>query len=77
MTVYVIRVKLPEEKRAILLSDSGRVTRLRIKAVGAMHMDQQRFPRREDGIYESADYDTAKYHAEVTLNGGATSVTVH
>jgi hypothetical protein len=55
----------------------GVALRLRTKAVGALHMDQQRFPRREDGIYQSADYETAKYHAEVTVNGGATSVTVH
>ncbi len=31
---------------------------------------------RESGLYQSADYDTAQYHADVTLDGGATSLTV-
>src|SRR5512140_2614016 len=51
--------------------------RVRTKTVGALNIDERRFPRRETGIYQSADYDTARYHAEITLNGGATSVTVH
>ena len=55
----------------------GVALRLRTKAVGALHIDKQRFGLRESGIHQSADYDTAKYHAEVTINGGATSVSVH
>ncbi len=55
----------------------GVALRLRTKTVGSLHIDQQRFPLRETGIYQSADYETAKYHAELTVNGGATSINVH
>jgi cell wall-active antibiotic response 4TMS protein YvqF len=51
--------------------------RFRTKSVGSLSMDEQRFPMRERGIYQSADYDSAKYHAEVTVDGGATSIRVH
>jgi hypothetical protein len=55
----------------------GVAMRLRIKSVGSLHIDEQRFQPRESGIYQSADFEAAKYHAEVTVSGGATSVTVH
>ncbi len=55
----------------------GVALRLRTKSVGSLNVDQQRFPPRESGIYQSADYEAAKYHAEVTVNGGATSINVH
>ena len=51
--------------------------RFRTKSVGSLSMDEQRFPMRERGIYQSADYDGAKYHADVTVDGGATSIRVH
>lgn len=54
----------------------GVALRLRTKTVGSLHIDEQRFPSRETGIYQSADYDAAKYHAEVTVDGGATSINV-
>ncbi len=50
--------------------------RLRSKGVGSLSVDTQRFPMRESGLYQSADYDTAQYHADVTVDGGATSITV-
>ncbi len=51
--------------------------RFRSKNVGTLNVDESRFPRRETGIYQSADYDSVAYHAEVTVDGGATSIKVH
>lgn len=53
----------------------GVALRLRAKSIGSLHIDESRFPRR-DGFYQSADYDSAQYHAEVTIEGGATSIQV-
>ena len=50
--------------------------RFRTKSVGSLNIDETRFPRRDGGIYQSADYDMAKYHVDVTVEGGATSITV-
>ncbi len=55
----------------------GVALRFRTKSVGSLHIDETRFPRREGGMYQSPDYDTATYHAEVTVDGGATSIIVH
>jgi hypothetical protein len=55
----------------------GVALRLRAKSVGSLNIDEGRFPRREGGIYQSADYDTAGHRAEVTMDGGATSIKVH
>jgi hypothetical protein len=55
----------------------GVALRFRTKSVGSLHIDGQRFPQREPGIYQSAEYETCKYHAEITVDGGATSVAVH
>ncbi|MBI1792754.1 MAG: hypothetical protein HYR70_01005 [Chloroflexi bacterium] len=54
----------------------GVAMRFRTKSVGSLNIDESRWPRREDGIYQSSDYDSAKYRAEVTIDGGATSITV-
>lgn len=51
--------------------------RFRIKSVGSLDIDESRFPRGEGGLYQSADYDSARYRAEVTIDGGATSIKVH
>jgi hypothetical protein len=56
---------------------NGVALRFRTKSVGSLNIDETRFPRREGSIYQSADYDTAKYHAEVTVDGGATSIKVN
>ena len=50
--------------------------RLRLKSVGTLKIDESRFVPREGRIYQSADYDTAKYRAEVNIEGGATSIRV-
>jgi hypothetical protein len=55
----------------------GVALRFRAKSVGSLDVDENRFPRREGGMYQSADYDTAQYHAEVNVDGGATSIRVH
>ncbi len=53
----------------------GVALRFRSKGVGTLNVDP-RFPARDSGFYQSADYDAAKYHADVTVDGGATSITV-
>ncbi len=50
--------------------------RLRVKSVGSLHIDETRFPRREGGFYQSPDYDSAKYRAEINIEGGATSISL-
>jgi len=50
--------------------------RLHLKSVGTLKIDESRFVPREGRIYQSADYDTAKYRAEVAIEGGATSIRV-
>lgn len=54
----------------------GVALRLRVKSVGALHIDEARFPRREGRFYQSSDYDASKNRAEVNIEGGATSVTL-
>jgi hypothetical protein len=54
----------------------GVALRFRTKSVGSLNIDESRFPHRQGGIYQSADYDTAKYHVEVKVEGGATSLKV-
>ncbi len=48
----------------------------RIKSVGSLNIDESRFPRRQSGVYQSADYDTAADRAEVNIDGGATSISL-
>lgn len=55
----------------------GVAMRFRTKSVGSLNIDETRFPRREGGIYQSADYDAAQYRAEVTIDGGATSIKIY
>jgi hypothetical protein len=50
--------------------------RLRANSVGPLSIDEKRFPRREGNVYESADYAASQYHAEVTVDGGATVIRV-
>lgn len=51
--------------------------RLRLKSVGTVKIDESRFVPREGRTYQSVDYDAAKYRAEVTIEGGATSISVN
>ncbi|HTP00460.1 MAG TPA: hypothetical protein VMJ64_03735 [Anaerolineales bacterium] len=55
----------------------GVALRFRNKSTGSLDVDEARFPRRETGLYQSADYAAAQYHAEVNVDGGATSIRVH
>jgi len=51
--------------------------RLRLKTVGSLKIDENHFVPREGRIYQSADYENATHRAEVTIEGGATSVRVN
>jgi len=51
--------------------------RLRLKSVGTVRIDESRFVPREGGMYQSVDYDAAKYRAEINIEGGATSILVN
>jgi len=55
----------------------GVAMRFRTKSIGSLNIDETRFPRRESGIYQSSDYDGAQYRAEVTVDGGATSIKIY
>ena len=50
--------------------------RLHAKSIGSLQIDESRFPRRDGNTYQSADYDAAVYRADVTVDGGATSIRV-
>lgn len=54
----------------------GAALRFRTKSVGSLKIDESRFPLRGEGVYQSADYDSARYHVEVNVEGGATSLRV-
>ncbi len=51
--------------------------RFRGQTVGTLRVDEVRFPRSEAGLFQSADYAAAQYKADVTLEGGATSVRIY
>jgi hypothetical protein len=45
---------------------------------GAMSVSvDERFPRVDGGLYQSPDFDTALNRAEIRLEGGANSITIH
>jgi len=51
--------------------------RLRVRqGASSVQVDQTRFPMRDGGLYQSADYDTAANKVEINLNGGANTVNV-
>lgn len=54
----------------------GLAVRFRSRNVGPLSIDQQRFPPQGAGLYQSPDYATAPYHAEVTVDAGVSSITV-
>jgi LiaI-LiaF-like transmembrane region len=54
----------------------GVALRLRAKTVGSVIVDEGRFPRRDLDLYESPDYDVAARRADVSVEGGATSLRV-
>ncbi len=55
----------------------GVALRLRSRATGNLDIDEARFPRVEDGVYQSRDFGSAQHCADVTLDGGATSIHIH
>jgi hypothetical protein len=56
----------------------GVAGRIRImQGASSLKIDEKRFPVTSAGYYQSADYDTAENHAEVTLNAGAGSFNIH
>jgi len=56
---------------------AGVALRFRANGVGRLVIDETRFPRSEEGSYQSADYASAQYHADVTVDGGASSVRIY
>lgn len=63
----LLNVRIPE----------GVAARIRFKDdLSARSIDQERFPRLEEGIYQSTDYDSASYRVELHLEAGVSSVTV-
>ena len=54
----------------------GVALRLHARSVGSVHVNEGRFPRRDLDLYESADYDGAPRRADVSVEGGATSLRV-
>lgn len=52
----------------------GLALRFRTNIVGALRVDEARFPLLGPGLYQTADIETAKCRADVTVDGGATSV---
>jgi hypothetical protein len=54
----------------------GVAARLFIKAVGTATIDEHRFVSRGAGLFQSADYDLNPKQAEITIEGGATSIRI-
>ncbi len=50
--------------------------RVRADTVGPFDIDAGRFPRLASGLYQSANYASAQFKADVTIDGGATSVRI-
>jgi hypothetical protein len=61
-----IQVQVPE----------GVAVRFRTKSIGSLNVNENRFPRRESGLFQSPDYDSAGYRADIVVDGGATSIQV-
>jgi hypothetical protein len=55
----------------------GVAARVRTRqGASSIQIDQTRFPLRDTGLYQSADYDTAANKVEINLSGGANTVNV-
>ncbi len=55
----------------------GVALRFRTKSVGRLVVDESRFPRLQEGLYQSVDYASAQYRADLTVDGGANSVRIY
>jgi hypothetical protein len=84
-----LKVKLPANAGSTSVDiDSGAATldlsvpqgvALRLRAqqgASSFHIDQARFPMQAEGLYQSADYDTAANKVEIDLDGGANTVNI-
>jgi len=55
----------------------GVAARLRVRqGASSIDIDQTRFPLRDGGLYQSADYDVAANKVEINLDGGANTLKV-
>lgn len=62
-----INIRIPE----------GSAARVRVKeGVTAVNVDTSRFPRLDSGIYQSANYDTARDRTEINIESGLGTVSV-
>ena len=84
-----LQVKLPARAGNTLVDiESGAATldlsvpqgvaaRVRVRqGASSIDIDKSRFPMRDTGLYQSADYDTAANKVEINLDGGANTVKV-
>jgi hypothetical protein len=56
---------------------SGVAARIRVKSgIASINIDSNRFPRKEGGLYESADYASAANRADITIDTGVGSVEI-
>lgn len=81
-------LKLPREGQPYVKIESGAASvditvpetmaaRIQVEG-GAMSVSiEPRFAQLENGLYQSSDFDSATHRAEIHLNGGANSVSVH
>lgn len=85
-----LKVKLPANAGHSLVDvESGAATiditvpdgvgcRIRIEqGMSTINIDNSRFPHLDGGIYQSSDYDSAANKVEISLEGGANTVTIH
>ena len=54
----------------------GVALRLRTRTIGHLDIDESRFPHLEQDLYQSIDFDSAQHRADLTLDGGATTVRI-
>ncbi len=56
---------------------SGVAARIRVEeGIAALDIDTSRFPRRDRGLYQSDDFDSAAYRVEMAIDAGAARVTI-
>jgi hypothetical protein len=56
---------------------SGVAARIRVKSgIASINLDSNRFPRKEGGLYESADYASAANRADITIDTGVGTVEI-
>lgn len=66
--VASVDIRVPEAVAARVHVEEG---------VNSVNVDSNRFPRLHSGLYQSPDYDTAADRAEINIESGLGSVSVH